>query len=1433
MVINGDVTKLLVLGDRSLGELLATAFPKVAVYLVSSSDALPEVMRHCSPDAIVIEEGLPWAGDLDRWVDPEQERTPLRLGVRAGSDNSPIAGVAELLERLQRTLPIHPVRDEPTLFDGIPTGLYRSTPDGKILDANPALVQMLGFPGLASLLSMNAADLHMHQEDRDRVWQELVLHGQVLSTGIQLRRADGTPIWVEEFAHAVRDASGHILYNEGALIDITQRRKAEAELRETEERLRTVTDLSFDGFGISEDGVIIDASRRLAEILGCEPSELIGRPVSELVAPEWHDEVRRRMEPGEAAVYEHLALRKDGSRIWVEARGHEAIFHGRKVRITFIRDIHQRKCSEEDLRRREAILEAVTFAGEQFLQRIPWSSCMDVVLERIGRAANASRAYLFAFHQDGDGTPVASQRFEWVASGVGQQIDNPGLQNLPRLEGGFAHWAVMLERREVVVGKLADFSPQEQEMLAGQDIQTLLLAPIFVEDSCWGFIGLDECRTERTWSEGEIHALRAAASSLGAAVLRQRVDDALRRLQAFNENLVLNMGEGIVVSDAEGRVVFANPAALDILGCTDEEILTKHWREYTPQDQQPIVERANERRKRGDSDTYELEVIRADGSRRVVLVTGTPRIEGGHFTGTLAVLTDITKRKHTDEALSQRARELASLYQTSLEIGAQPGLDDVLWTIVRRAAELLDVPMGSLYLVRPDERSLELVVSIKLQEHIGKVLAFGEGAAGRVAERGELLEVEDYQSWEGRIEALTSAGMRRVLAVPMRRGRRVLGVINLSDTRSGLPFTQEQMRLASLFADQAAIAVENARLLENERKRSLELARSKGLLTALGQVAAQVERTYDPSLVLDVLAREIRAVGLNYWLAFTDKDSEGMWLRTSSLASSKTDQIRQLLGLGNEGLYLGREHVPLFEEVVLERRPVIQSVDEALKMVLPRLPRVIWVQLLRLCGARPEGSVVNLPLVVGEQSVGMLALWGEGIGEADVAACALFVSQLSSSMEKASLLDETRRRATFLEAVTRIAAALRAASTASEMLDIVLEQLEGILEVQGACVARLDPASGEILFEEGRRRWRNLRGLRIEPGSGVAGHVIQTGESFVRDDLARNGVRLESELLRKVKAIACVPLSVQQRPIGCVMIGRDSSIAPEDLRVLAATADMVGNAIDRAQVVETLEQRVVERTHELEQANARLQELDALKSEFVTNVSHELRTPITNILLYLDLIDQPLDSGKRTAYASVLKREAERLGRLIEDLLTLSRIERGLLPIRLEPHALDPLIAEVIAAHEARAEEKRLKLEHVLNPDLPVVLVGREPMLQVFTNLIGNAVAYAPRGGRVRVRSEISEHNHRPHIAVHVHNDGPPIPEEDLPHIFERFYRGKQAQRSGEPGTGLGLAISKDIVEGHEGNLQVSSGRGRGTTFSVQLPFDRRRPRQAAVRHRT
>jgi signal transduction histidine kinase len=142
----------------------------------------------------------------------------------------------------------------------------------------------------------------------------------------------------------------------------------------------------------------------------------------------------------------------------------------------------------------------------------------------------------------------------------------------------------------------------------------------------------------------------------------------------------------------------------------------------------------------------------------------------------------------------------------------------------------------------------------------------------------------------------------------------------------------------------------------------------------------------------------------------------------------------------------------------------------------------------------------------------------------------------------------------------------------------------------------------------------------------------------------------------------------------------------------------------------------------------------------------------------------------------------------------------------------------VAAAHRARAEAKGIRLIHEPDPDLPAAWVSREQIVQVFTNLVSNAVAYTPEGGTVLVSTRGTRAHGRRHLVGRVHNSGPPIPAEDLAHIFERFYRGRTARFSGEPGTGLGLAISKDIVERHQGWIEVESNASVGTTFSVWLP---------------
>jgi two-component system OmpR family sensor kinase len=154
-----------------------------------------------------------------------------------------------------------------------------------------------------------------------------------------------------------------------------------------------------------------------------------------------------------------------------------------------------------------------------------------------------------------------------------------------------------------------------------------------------------------------------------------------------------------------------------------------------------------------------------------------------------------------------------------------------------------------------------------------------------------------------------------------------------------------------------------------------------------------------------------------------------------------------------------------------------------------------------------------------------------------------------------------------------------------------------------------------------------------------------------------------------------------------------------------------------------------------------------------------------------------------------------------------------------KPQVLNDLVDEVLAAHQARADAKQIAITHTFPDELIEVTVDRSEILQVFTNLIGNAVAYTPAQGVITIRSHPVKLGDRSGVAVQFHNTGPTIAPADVPHLFERFYRGQTGRDSGEPGTGLGLAICKEIVERHQGRLEVESTEEKGTIFTVWLPL--------------
>ncbi len=233
----------------------------------------------------------------------------------------------------------------------------------------------------------------------------------------------------------------------------------------------------------------------------------------------------------------------------------------------------------------------------------------------------------------------------------------------------------------------------------------------------------------------------------------------------------------------------------------------------------------------------------------------------------------------------------------------------------------------------------------------------------------------------------------------------------------------------------------------------------------------------------------------------------------------------------------------------------------------------------------------------------------------------------------------------------------------------------------------------------------------------------------------------------------------------------------------------------------------------------RLRELDRLKSQFVATVSHELRTPLANLKLYLSLLCQGRPE-RREQYLWTLEQETARLSEMIEDLLDLSRLESKTEVEQRERVELEPLVREVVENHRPAFQEKPLELQ-VTAESTPAVVANRGQLIRVLTNLLSNALRYTPAGGWVRVMVQEPETvGGRRMARLAVRDSGQGIPDEDLPFIFERFYRGSLARSSDTPGSGLGLAIVHEIVDRHGGEVRVSSRLGQGSTFTVLLPCD-------------
>ena len=596
-------------------------------------------------------------------------------------------------------------------------------------------------------------------------------------------------------------------------------------------RLAAIVESSDDAIiGMDLAGDITSWNPGAERLFGYQATEAIGKSIAILLPAEARAQMPATLAQVERGnhydLYDTERIRRDGSRVPVSvAISSVRDASGALIGMSSIyRNISAQKQIEQDLRRRDAIFEAVTFAAEQFLRgNTTWEDAADAVLARLGRATDVSRVYVFENYLGDDGAPWATQRYEWVASGITPQIDNPFLQAMPYRVCGWNRWEELLSRGEIVHGHAREFPEAEQPEVCGQDVQSIVVVPIYVEGEWWGFIGFDECTREREFSDLERDALKAAADTLGAAIGRSRAEQESARLTA----LVESSDDAIIGATPDGIITSWNPGATRLFGYSTDEIIGQSIAVLLPPDHHMQM-----REMLGDlacgthCDFYETDCIRKDGT--VVSVSATLSSvydANGTVTGSSAIVRDITERKLADAALRESQRKLATLFSN------QPGMayssqNDANWTMAFVSDGGLDLTgytpeelgdnsrVAYADLIHPDDqiwvwRDIQSAVAADVPYRLTYRIRTASGAEKGVMEQGRGVRDDDGAliCREGFIADVTDRVQARQL-LEQRVAERTRELATLLDVSVSVASTLELAPLLELVLDQLRAVVD-------------------------------------------------------------------------------------------------------------------------------------------------------------------------------------------------------------------------------------------------------------------------------------------------------------------------------------------------------------------------------------------------------------------------------------------------------------------------------------------------------------------------------------------------------------------------------------------------------------------------------------------------
>ena len=1070
--------------------------------------------------------------------------------------------------------------------------------EGKLLSVNEAAARLSGYSREA-LLRMNMVDLLVPEVRRlfSAYLTEIQASGQARGL-MQIRTASGeTRFW--EYNNTLRTESVAVPVVRGMAHDITERKQAEQALHENETRLRQITDNMLDVIGLTDtQGVYKYVSPSVKTVLGYEPSDILGRTMFENSHP---DDLYRVMRVSMRALHASQTGRvearyrhSDGHYVWLESTGTSVMDSNGNIigAVTSARDITARKQRERELES-VAALSAALRAAQTLDEMLP--RLLDETLAVVGTDAGALWLY----------DPARGELREAVARGWFTQLDETPMMPGEGIGGSvFAAGEARLSR-EFARDPLARESSRPQIPPgwggAGLPIRsTAEVVGVF-------FVSV---QLPRELTPPEIHLLTTLAEIAGSAIHRARLFDETRRradeFAALHEtahdlNVLDDLGALLEMIVERASTLLATPRGLmylydataDHLELKVEKgaLLLPHGARLAMGE--GLAGRVAQTRKPIFVDNYSTWEGRAEHYQGIPLaaVLEVPMLYRGELIGVLGVSEVGAAARRFDDAdarllslfasqaagavrnvrlldeTRRRAEQLAALHEVGLDLSAQLDLPALLQAIVERAARLLDAPIGGLYLLQPDGETLELAVSHNLpRDFTGARLQLGEGLCGRIAQSGEPLVVGNYSEWAGHAAVYDGLPLRAVLGAPIKWKGKVIGVINVNDEVADR-FGPADVEIVSLFADQAAVAIVNARLYHS----AMQAAERQAILYRASQeIGASLEREQVYTAVHRAAAQlmpcEAFVIGL---LDESRQEIEGVYLVDRG---GRTPALRIPAHHGLSGRVIATGEVLRLDDF---------DSDQGMDAVHFGHPEHVR-------------SILAAPLRTATKVIGVLSAQSYQPGvytPDDEPILSMLANQAAVAIENARLFQTEREQRELAETLREVGAALTATLDFDTVLDRLLELIARVVPYDSANVMLVDDGRVHIArmcgYEQfGEQVARDIAALSFEvAGTDNLRWMAETRQPLVVPDTAADPGWVKGEASARVRSWAGAPLVVRDQVIAFFSLDKvePNFYRPGHGERLAAFAAQAALALQNARLFDGLaaEKRRLELLYDL------------------------------------------------------------------------------------------------------------------------------------------------------------------------------------------------------------------------------------------------------------